>query len=87
VSKRRDRIDIVYSILRTVARHNPGARVTRILYEGNLSHPQLTNYLALLLKTRLVTAKTIGQKTLYDITNKGKEFVHTYERMRGVLES
>ena len=87
MSKRRGRMDIVYSILRTVARHNPGARITRILYQSNLSHPQLRNYLDLLLKSGLVTAKTIGQKTLYDITDKGEEFIHTYERMRSILES
>ena len=87
MTKRRSKTDIIYSILRTVTKYNPGALKTRILYQSNLSHPQLTNYLDLLLETGLVTAKTIGQKRVYDITDKGEEFIHTYERMRSILES
>ena len=83
---RRSRIDIIYSILKIIGEHNPGALPTHIVYKSNLSHVLFKSYLEVLLKNELIRARTIGRKILYDITDKGKDFTRTYERMRSILE-
>jgi predicted transcriptional regulator len=78
-------MDIVYSMLMVVNRCNPGALPTHILYGSNLSYDLFKSYLAVLLKSELMREKRVGSKMVYDITDKGKEFLRTYERMRGLL--
>lgn len=78
-------MDIVYSMLMAVSRCNPGALSTHILYRSNLSYDLFKSYLAVLLKGELIREKRVGRKLVYDITDKGEEFMRTYERMRDLL--
>ena len=83
--KRRSRTDIIYSILSTVSRYNPGALPTYIIYRSNLSYDLFKSYLEVLLKSELIREKRVGGKLVYDMTGKGEEFMRTYERMRDLL--
>ena len=78
-------MDIVYSMLMVISRCNPGALPTHILYRSNLSYDLFKSYLAVLLKGELIREKRVGRKLVYDITDKGEEFMRTYERMRDLL--
>ena len=83
--KRRSRTDIIYSILSTVSKYNPGALPTYIIYKSNLSYDLFKSYLEVLLKSELIRKKRVGGKLVYDMTDKGEEFMRTYERMMGFL--
>ena len=82
---RRSRMDIIYSILKVIGEHNPGALPTHILYKSNLSHVLFKSYLEILLKNGLIRARKIGKKLVYNITDKGEQFIRTYESMRSTL--
>jgi len=80
-------MDIIYSVLMAVRRSNPAALPTHIMYRSNLSYQLLGSYLEFLLVNGLIRSKTIDGKQLYDITDKGQQFIGTYERLRSILES
>jgi len=82
---KRSRMDIIYSLLKTVKICNPGALPTHVMYKGNLSYELFKNYLGILLKNELIRAKTINKKTVYNITDKGEGFVRTYDRIIDIL--
>ena len=80
-------MDIIYAILMAVRRSNPAALPTHIMYKSNLSYQLLKSYLEFLLVNGLIRSKTIHGKQLYNMTDKGQQFIGTYERMRSILES
>jgi len=58
------------------------------MYHCNLSFKQLKHYLALLLKKQLLHAVTDDEGTnpgLFEITNKGKEFLRAYKGLKGLM--
>lgn len=84
---RRGRIDIIYSVVKTIRKYNPWALVTTILYKSNLSYTLLKKYLNYLLEKELISKKTIKKKkSVYAITERGEEFLRAYEELRTVLE-
>ncbi|MDH5440189.1 MAG: hypothetical protein OEZ48_08170 [Candidatus Bathyarchaeota archaeon] len=85
MSKRRSRMDIIHSILKTIREDSVGAYKTRILYRSNLSHLVLNRYLDFIMGNELVKTERIGEKPVYCITDKGREFIKTYEKMRSTL--
>jgi len=87
MSKRRSRMEIVYSVLKVIGEDGRGARKTRILYKSNLSHPLLSKYLDFVTEYGLVRSEKSNEKPVYHLADKGREFIRTYEQMRKTLES
>jgi predicted transcriptional regulator len=79
---KRGRFEIIYGIL-TVCRKP--ARKTRILYKCNLSYNQFQKYLEYLCTHNLLNNSKTDLKTVYHITDKGKEFLEEYERLNNLL--
>jgi predicted transcriptional regulator len=87
MTKRRSRMDIIHSILRTIKGYRVGAYKTQILYRSNLSHSLLNRYLDFVMENELVETKKTDMKSAYYITEKGEEFIKTYEQMRRTFSS
>lgn len=86
VFTKRGRLDIIHSILVTVRRDNPGALKTHILYKSNLSHSLLNRYLDFIVDNGMVKTRKIRKKLVYEITDKGREFLRAYEDLRIIIE-
>jgi predicted transcriptional regulator len=69
---RRDRIQIVVSILKTCTR---GANKTRIVYQANLNFRTINPYLDLLEENGLIQV-TEDKTKLYKTTSKGQELIN-----------
>jgi len=73
LSKYRDRLQIIASILSTAS---SGAKKTRIMYQANLSYKLLCRYLDEVLDAGLVCFE---EGDYYVLTTKGKEFLDMHE--------
>jgi predicted transcriptional regulator len=85
MAKRRSRMDIINSILRSIREHRVGAYKTQILYRSNLSHSLLNRYLDFVIENELVKTKKTDMRSVYYVTEKGEEFIRTYEEMRSTF--
>ena len=79
---RRKPLDIINDLL-LVIKSKPSVKKTRLMYKANLSHQSLEKYLDKMQKTGLMIMQ--GEK--YVITQKGKEVLTEYEKMKNFLES
>lgn len=81
----RGRLDIIADILNAAF---AGARKTHIMYRCNLSFKQLKRYLSFLLKRGLlypIFDSKDPNPELFEITDKGKEFLKAYEDLKGFM--
>jgi len=78
--KYRSQMRIYVDIMRVIQRENNRAKPTRILYGANLSHDRLLKYLEEL-KTLGVIEETDGAERLYNLTQKGIEFLNEFIRI------
>jgi len=76
---KRGRLEIIYEIL-SVSRQP--TRKTRILYRCNLSYDQLQKYLQYLISHGLLMSFKKDRREFFQGTEKGKEFLDWYERLK-----
>jgi len=83
----RDSIDIVADILRASL---GGARKTQLMYHCNLSFRQLESYLNLLLERNLLRSRTVERSrssVIFEITEKGQEFLRSYKILKSFIST
>ena len=68
-------------MLHTIEKNGGKSRPTHILYGANLSHDRLKKYLESLEKEGFIK-KIEGEQTFYEITQRGLEFLSTYNKMK-----
>jgi predicted transcriptional regulator len=79
MNKRRDRLQVIHDILRTIKDRDGKIKPTHILYKSNLSHQMMEEYLDELIgKGFIVEEKKENSKT-YSITQKGQEYLNQYK--------
>ena len=83
----RDSIDIVADILKASL---GGEKNTQLIYNCNLSFRQLESYLGLLLEKNLLRCKNMKRSkssTIYEITEKGQEFLRSYKILKSFIST
>jgi predicted transcriptional regulator len=79
MNKRRDRLQVIHDILKTIKDKGGNIKPTHILYKSNLSHQMMDEYLnELIEKSFIVEEKKENSKT-YSITQKGQEYLSQYK--------
>jgi len=73
--KKRDRVNIIADILKSISYSGRGRRKTNIMQSANLSYDQLNKYLDLLIRNGYVIVE--GQ--MYKPTSRGLEFLESME--------
>ncbi|MFO7835157.1 MAG: winged helix-turn-helix domain-containing protein [Candidatus Thorarchaeota archaeon] len=89
MTKYRSKIRILVDMMRTIKREGSnGVGPTRILYEANLSHDRLTQYLDELMEKRLILENDIDENTrVYALTEKGREFLQEFKKVERFSEA
>ena len=78
MDKKRNRLEVIYDILRVIKDRNGKIKPTHILYKSNLSYQMMSEYLAELIeKGFIIEGKTKTGKT-YSITEKGVKYLNQY---------
>ena len=86
MNKKRDRLEIIHSILKTI-QDKREAKPTHILYKSNLSHQMLTEYLTELIQGSFVQELQDKGKKSYKLTDKGYNYLKDYDTIKAFLES
>jgi len=81
-STNRTRVEILASILKIAERQT---LKTHIMYKANLSHRQLEKYLHFLETKGMLVRSLEENTTVFQITEKGGEFLKDYERISSYL--
>jgi predicted transcriptional regulator len=85
--ERRSKVTILKDILGTIQKKEGKAKPTHILYGANLSHDRLKKYLDILVMQGFVEKSDENGQAFYVLTQKGKEFLSGFNKMRNFLEA
>jgi len=82
MERKRNRIEIIYDILRVIQNKGGKIKKTHLMYKANLSHNQMKLYLNDLYKKGLIENISSSSKYLIQITKKGRDFSEKYVQVR-----
>jgi predicted transcriptional regulator len=85
MKNRRDRIDMIASILEAIEGEGKKAKPTHILYKANLSHKIMKSYLDEL-RNRGFIEEDENDKSIL-LTHKGREFLSELRKMKRFIDS
>ena len=77
--ERRNRLNIIYDILRVIQAKGE-IKKTHIMYQANLSHGQMKQYLDELYEKKFI--ENADDKPLIKITKKGRDFFRQYAQVK-----
>jgi predicted transcriptional regulator len=83
MKNRRDRIDMITSILEAIEGEGQSAKPTHILYKANLSHKLMKGYLNELRERGFIS----GDGNHIMLTETGKRFLSELRKMRRFIDS
>lgn len=87
MEKKRNRLEIIFDILRVIRDKNGKIKPTHILYKSNLSHQMMEEYLAELKeKGFIIEIKNKVGKT-YAITDKGLNYLEKFNMIKDFTNS
>ena len=88
MNRKRERLEIIYDILKALQDKGGKLKPTHILYKSNLSHQMLIEYLADLIEKKLIIEEEDNkQNRSYSITEKGLNFLNDFKIIRNFMES
>ncbi len=85
--KKRDKLQIVYDILKTIQEKNGKIKPTHILYKSNLSHQMMDEYLNELISKGFVIENQTKEGKTYSLTQKGFDYLNKYKLITSFIES
>ncbi len=85
--RRRERIEIIYDILKAIQDKGGKAKPTHILYKSNLSSQMLKEYLNYLLDKGFLQETRNARSKLYQLTDKGYKYIEDYFVIRKFMDS
>jgi predicted transcriptional regulator len=85
--RRREVTDLYATVLEVVKRYHGAARVTRVSYGAGMPVDRLRTFVERLLALGLLRSEEFDGRPVYDITPRGQEFLDTYWKMRGYVET
>ena len=88
MNRKRERLEIIHAILKTIQEKGQHTKPTHILYKSNLSHQMLTEYLTELIQGKFIEEQTDKKgKKHYTLTEKGYNYLKDYQVIQGFLDS
>ena len=84
-TSKRDSITILADILRSLSNCKKARKMT-IVYKSNLNFIRIRRYLDILVTTGMVEVTNDRDNILYNITERGREFLLNYERLKESLK-
>ena len=86
-SKKRDRLEVIYDILRLIRDHHNSIKPTPLLRYSNLSSSSFSEYCDELSSKGFIKEITDGKGRRYiTLTDKGFKYLEKYRLIRGLIE-
>lgn len=87
MAKKRERLQIIFDILKVIHDKNGKIKPTHILYKSNLSYQMMDEYLKdLIEKGFILESKDKDQKT-YSLTQKGLDYLNQFKVINEFMDS
>ena len=87
MAKKRDRLKVIYDMLRVIRDHNNSIKPTPLLRYSNLSSQGFQEYLAELLEKEFIKEMEDKKgRKFYSLTDKGFEYLQKYSMITGFIE-
>jgi len=89
MAERRNKLDIIFDILKAIQDKRGVIKPTHLLYKSNLSHEGMKRYVEEL-KARNMLAETEDAKSgnkMFTITEEGYKFLEKYKQIKEFTES
>ena len=87
MSSKRERLQIIYDILKAIQRKNGEIKPTHILYKANLSHQMLDEYLKELIEKEFIVENKEKKGKTFSLTDKGYKYLLEYKVIIAFTES
>jgi predicted transcriptional regulator len=87
MNTKRDRLQVIYDILKTIGEKNNRIKPTHILYKSNLSHQMMEEYLKELKEKNFVKEIKNEKSKTYSLTKKGYDYLNEYKMIQRFTES
>lgn len=87
MNKRRNRLEIIYDILKVT--NDKGGRIlpTHLLYKSNLSHERMKGYVEELKEKSMLIEVQEEEKSFFEITDQGRKFLMQYHQLQELTEA
>jgi len=87
INRKRDRLEVIYDILRVVMEHGNSIKPTPLLRKSNLSSQSFNEYVEeLMQKEFLKEARDKKERKFYTLTDKGFKYLEKYKTIIGFIE-
>lgn len=87
MSKKRDRLEVIYDILKIVRDHHNSIKPTPLLRYSNLSSQRFSEYIAEMLeKDFLKDVRDKKDKRFFTLTDKGFKYLEKYDMIVGFID-
>lgn len=88
MAKKRERLEVIYDILKAVSEARNSIKPTRLLYSSNLSPQMFRDYVAELEKKEFLrVSEDRDAKKFYSLTDKGFKFLEKYKIITEFIET
>ena len=87
MNKKRDRLQVIYDILKVIKEKNGKIKPTHILYKSNLSHQMMDEYLKELIEKDFIQEENNVNGKTYSIKSKGQEYLGKYKVITEFIRS
>ena len=79
MAKKRERLEVIYDILKAVSDSSNSVKPTRLLYNSNLSPQMFKDYIGELVEKGFLSEEAEDGKRRYSLTDKGYEYLNKYK--------
>ena len=85
--ERRDKVKIIYDILKSIQEKNDRIKPTHLLYKSNLSYKRMTELVNELMEKGMILEENASGNKFYILTDKGHKFLTEYYKMIEFVQS
>ncbi len=87
MSAKREKLQVIFDILKAIQDKDGKIKPTHILYKANLSSQMLNEYLGDLIKRGFVIENVEKKGKTYSLTQKGFDYLNQYQRVREFIDT
>lgn len=88
MAKKRERLEVIYDMLKAIERSGGSLKPTRLLYGANVSPQMFKEYTAELLDKGFIMEEATGSgRKHFELTSKGYKFLEEYKVIQNFIDS
>ncbi|HIH26350.1 hypothetical protein J4476_03900 [Candidatus Woesearchaeota archaeon] len=85
--RKRERLQVIYDILKAIGDKNGKIKPTHILYKSNLSHQMMEEYLKELISGKFIEETLYNNSKSFVLTQKGFDYLNKYQVINDFIDS